>query len=259
MYSDQTRCLGVRGIFAIAVLAALLGVCAPASFAQGNSGAVYTMTNQATGNSVIVFHRASDGTLTLAGSFPTGGTGIGTGSLPPDPLGSQGAVVLNLSNRLLFAVNAGSNQISAFAVDGDRLNLLNTISSGGTLPISVAVNGSLVYVLNAGGTPNIAGFTIDPRTNKLVPLGSSQRPLAGGTAANPAEVSFSLDGSVLMVTEKGTQTIDTYTVNQDGTVSGPISNHSNGPTPFGFEFTHGSVALVSEAGGSSNALSSYMA
>jgi 6-phosphogluconolactonase len=269
MNTDRIRFLVIHSMLAIAVLGLLLGVSAQKSLAQGFSGAVYTLTNQPTGNSVIVFDRAADGTLTLAGSYPTGGTGTGAGSTFPtmvDPLGSQGAVVLSRSHRLLFAVSAASNQVSAFAVEGDRLILLNTI----------AVHGNLVYVLNAGGTPNITGFTIDPRTNKLVPLAGSARPLAGGSTANPAEVSFSLDGSVLMVTEKGpaatvagfllgtTQTIDTYTVNRDGTVSGPISNHSSGPTPFGFEFTHRDLAIVSQAGpplsaAGQNALSSYRA
>ena len=283
MTTNRIRHLSLRSTFAFALLPLLLGVSAQKNWAQGESpseghpGAVYTLTNQPSGNSVIVFDRAADGTLTLAGSYPTGGTGTGAGSTFPtmvDPLGGQGALVLSRSNRLLFAVSAASNQVSAFAVDGDRLDLLNTISSGGTLPVSVAVYGNLVYVLNAGGTPNITGFTIDPRTNKLVPLAGSARPLAGGSAANPAEVSFSLDGSVLMVTEKGpaapvpgfllglTHTIDTYTVNRNGTVSGPISNHSSGSTPFGFEFTHRGLAIVSEAGPplspvGPNALSSY--
>jgi 6-phosphogluconolactonase len=266
MNTDRIRCLAVGSMFAIAALVLLLSASAQKSLAQGPwlgpglSGAVYTLSNQPTGNSVIVFDRAADGTLTLVGSFPTGGTGFVGGPLGTiDPLGSQGSVVLNESNRLLFAVNAGSNSVSEFAVDGDSLILLNTVTSGGTLPISVAVHGRLVYVLNAGGTPNISGFTMDFRTNKLVPLAGSARPLAGGTAANPAEVSFSLDGSVLMVTEKGDQLVDTYTVNWDGTVSGPISNLSSGPTPFGFEFTHSRIALVAEAGGSSDALSSYRA
>lgn len=260
MYTRQIRRLVVSSMCAVALLALLLDFSARKSLAQNLSGAVYSLSNQPAGNSVIVFDRASDGTLTLAGSYPTGGTGTGPGTtfiLRVDPLGSQGAVLLSRSKRLLFAVSAGSNQVSAFAVDGDRLKFLNTISSGGTMPVSVAVDGNWVYVLNAGGTPNIAGFTIDPRTNDLVPLKGSLRPLAGGSAANPADVSFSLDGSVLMVTEKGTQTIDTYTVNPDGTLSGPISNHSSGSSPFGFEFTHGSLAMVSEAG--PNALSSYRA
>jgi 6-phosphogluconolactonase len=206
MYKGRVRRLIVSSTLSCMVIVLLMGFSVRRILAQGFSGAVYTLTNQSMGNSVIVFHRAADGTLTLAGSFPTGGTGTGTG---PDPLGSQGAVVLDESNSLLFAVSAGSNQVSAFAVDGDRLQLLNTIGSGGSRPISVAVHGSLVYVLNAGGSPNIAGFTIEPWTNKLVALQGSQCPLAGGTAANPAEISFSLDGRVLMVTEKATQTIDT--------------------------------------------------
>jgi len=259
----------LRSASAFALLPLLLSVSAQKNWAQGESpsegypGAVYTLSNQPSGNSVIVFDRAADGTLTLAGSYPTGGAGTGAGPTFPtmvDPLGGQGSVVLSQGNRLLFAISAASNQVSAFAVDGDRLDLLNTISSGGTLPVSVAVYGNLVYVLNAGGTPNITGFTIDPRTNRLVPLAGSTRPIAGGSAANPADVSFSLDGSILMVTEKGpsaqapgfllgvTHTIDTYTVNRDGTVSGPISNQSSGSTPFGFEFTHRGLAIVSEAG-----------
>lgn len=272
----------VSSTFAFAPLGLLLGVSAQKSLAQGESlsqvqsGVVYSLSNQPTGNSIIVFDRAADGTLTLAGSYPTGGTGTGAGNTFPtmvDPLGGQGAVTLSPGHRLLFAVSAASNQVSAFAVDGDRLNLLNTISSGGKMPVSVAVYGNLVYVLNAGGTPNITGFTIDPLTNKLVPLAGSARPLAGGSAnppdvsfnvAGPADVSFNLDGSLLMVTEKGTQTIDTYTVNRNGTVSGPISNHSSGSTPFGFEFTHRDLTIVSEAGpplspAGQNALSSYRA
>ena len=283
MTTNRITRLLLRSTSAFALLPLLLSVTAQKNWAQeetppgGHPGAVYTLSNQPSGNSVIVFDRAVDGTLTLAGSYPTGGTGTGAGPTFPtmvDPLGGQGAVVLSQGNRLLFAISAASNQVSAFAVDGDRLDLLNTISSGGTLPVSIAIHDNLVYVLNAGGTPNITGFTIDPRTNKLVPLAGSTRPIAGGSAANPADVSFSLDRSVLMVTEKGpsaqapgfllgvTHTIDTYTVNQDGTVSGPISNHSSGSTPFGFEFTHRGLAIVSEAGaplsaGGQNALSSY--
>ena len=68
--------------------------------------------------------------------------------------------------------------------------------------MSIAVNGLAVYVLNAGGDPNISGFIIDPISNHLIPLPGSQRQLAGGISANPAEVSFNTDGSVLLVTEK---------------------------------------------------------
>src|SRR5438034_1284028 len=83
-----------------------------AAHASGHAvGAVYTLTNDAAGNRVVAFDQASDGTLTLEGSYATGGLGSGNG------LGSQGAVVLSQGNKWLFAVNAGSNEISVFSVD----------------------------------------------------------------------------------------------------------------------------------------------
>lgn len=216
------------------------------------SGAVYVLTDQASGNSVIVYRRAHDGTVSLAGSFSTGGKGMGTGA---DPLASQGALVLGRGGRLLFAVNAGSNNISEFALRGRHLHLLEKISSGGTMPVSLAVSGRLVYVLNAGGTPNITGFSISPFTNRLVPLPHSSVALPGGAASAPAQVAFSPDGDALVVTEKGTSKIDTFAVNEDGYATQPQVTASSGATPFGFTFVHGNVLLVSEAG--PNALSSY--
>jgi len=192
--------------------------------------------------------------LTFAGSFASGGNGAGAG------LGSQGAVVLSDDNRLLFAVNAGSNSISVFGVSGDQLTLLNTVSSGGVLPVSVTARHNLVYVLNAGGTPNISGFAISPSTNWLVPLAVSTQALPGGAGAGPAQVSFSPDGSVLVVTEKGTNLIDTFTVDDDGVAQPGVSFASNGTTPFGFAFGHDNVVIVSEAFGGApgaSALSSY--
>src|ERR1041385_5704030 len=124
--------------------------------------------------------RIHDGTLTRGGSFSTHGAGFGSGV---DPLGSQGALTLTSDHRLLLAVNAGSNDISIFGVKGDQLQFFQRISSYGTKPISISVHDELVYVLNVGGTPNIAGFRIEPRINRLFPLPGSTRALAGGTAA----------------------------------------------------------------------------
>src|ERR1700758_3353147 len=120
---------------------------------QDTSGAVYVLSNQATANSVLVYRRDSSGNLTYSSSVPTGGTGAGTGS---DPLSSQGS--LTLESGLLFAVNAGSNDVSMFAVRGADLVLLDRKPSGGQKPVSIAVNGIHVYVVNAGGTPNVSGF-----------------------------------------------------------------------------------------------------
>jgi hypothetical protein len=101
----------------------------------GGAGAVYTSTNDPAGNRVLAFSRAGDGSLTSAGSFPTGGVGTGSG------LGSQGALVLSESHRVLYVVNAGSNDISAFAVRHDGLALIGRVPSGGVRPISLTVSG----------------------------------------------------------------------------------------------------------------------
>lgn len=252
MFTQVRRSTLAKVFQATALLFFVSAIAPNTSFAQGPSGAVYVMTNHSPHNAVMVFLRAPDGALSFSSSFYTGGAGTGTGA---DPLGSEGALVLDPSQRLLFAVNSGSNELSVFAVAGPDLLLIDKVPSGGVMPVSVTVFGHFVYVLNAGGTPNISGFSLNPVTNQLYALPDSKRPLAGGAAASPAEVAFSLDGSILMVTEKGTQTIDTYTVDAHGYAWGPQHHHSSGATPFGFAFVHGGFAVVSEAG--PNALSSY--
>ena len=251
--STQGKRSMVARLFQIsAVLFLFLAIAPHPGFAQGPYGAVYVLTNQSPHNSVMTFLRAPDGSLTYSGTYRTEGRGTGTGA---DPLGSQGALVLDPSQRLLYAVNSGSNEVSVFAADGPNLQLLQKIASGGRMPVSIAVFGGVLYVLNAGGTPNITGFTINSVTNQLTALPGGTSWLAGGKAASPAQVAFSQDGSILMVAEKGTQTIDTYTVDTQGYASGPISHPSSGATPFGFAFIHGGIAVVSEAG--PDALSSY--
>jgi 6-phosphogluconolactonase len=118
-----------------------------------HAGAVYVLTNQVE-NTVAVFSRTADGMLTPAGEFSTGGAGdpLPQGTDPAtDPLASQGALVLGQGNQLLFAVNAGSNQISVLKVSSAGLDLVDVVDSGGVRPISLAVHENLLYVLNEGG------------------------------------------------------------------------------------------------------------
>jgi DNA-binding beta-propeller fold protein YncE len=89
------------------------------------------MTNQAT-NSILVFDRADNGALTSRGSFPTGGAGGQSPSGNPlDPLASENSLLLSNDNRLLFAVNAGSNTISVMSVSQNGLQQIDAKSSGG--------------------------------------------------------------------------------------------------------------------------------
>lgn len=215
-------------------------------------GQLYTASNNVTANAIMVFDRGSDGSLTPAGSYLTGGAGTGAG------LGNQGGVTLTRDARHLLAVNAGSNEVSLFAVRANgSLELTAHVPSGGTQPLSVTAWGSLVYVLNGGGSGNITGFRMTG--GALVPIAGSTRPLSS-SAAGPAQISFAPNGAALVVTEKNTNMIDTYAVDANGVASGPIVNPSSGATPFGFGFSSNGVLVVSEAFGGApdgSALSSY--
>ncbi len=243
-------------LFSAAVVLMLLMILPQSGLAYGRTGNVYVPTNQSTGNSIMIFHRDAVGRLTFVSSVASGGVGFGTGA---DPLASQGSVVLSGDNRLLFAVNAGSNSISVFAAFDDQLILLDTISSGGVLPVSLTVRNNLLYVLNAGGVPNISGFIIEPRRNRLIALADSTQNLPGGVAVGPGQISFSPDGDVLIVTEKATNRIDTFAVDDDGMAQPGIAFPASGDTPFGFAFAHDNVTVVSNAGNGPGtaSLSSY--
>jgi 6-phosphogluconolactonase len=139
--------------------------------------------------------------------------------------------------------------------------MVDIVDSGGIRPISLTFHDGLLYVLNEGGTPNITGFTV-AGNGRLTPLAGSTQPLIGGATADPAQISFSSDGSLLVVTEKAGNRIDTYMIDDDGLPSAPIDNPSNGMTPFGFDFNNAGTLVVSEAfGGAPNAsaASSYSA
>jgi 6-phosphogluconolactonase (cycloisomerase 2 family) len=205
---------------------------------------MYLMSNGSSGNEVIVFDRSADGTLAPAGTYATGGTGTGGG------LGNQASVVLTRDYRYLYVVNAGSDDVSVFAVNRDGLQLIGSpVSSGGDQPISVTVHGDLLYLLNAGSGGNISGFQIG-KGGDLTPIPGSTRPLSSGAAAAAAaQIGFSSDGRTLVVSEKATNTLASYTVGSDGRASGPISNPSAGATPFGFNFNQRGDLVVSEAFG----------
>jgi 6-phosphogluconolactonase len=248
--------LGTRLLIAVVLLVPLIaGFARPVAADDGGRRAVYTITNDAEGNEVAVYERAADGSLTFMASYPTGGLGTGAN------LGSQGAVILRENGRRLFAVNAGSNQVSVFAVRKDGLDLLDVVDSGGVMPISLTLHGGILYVLNAGGSGNITGFRVRD-DGELVPLDGSTQPLSnGGTgdSPQPAQISFSRDGTLLVVTEKATNMIDVYPV--ESGIAGPAVSHpSAGMTPFGFAFAKRHDLIVSEAFGGApgaSAVSSY--
>lgn len=216
------------------------------------SGRVFTSTNAVAGNELLVYATAPSGALALQARLTTQGQGTGGG------LGNQGAVTLSGNGRYLFVVNALSNSISTFAIRRGSIELRSTVDSGGQQPISVTEHGGVVYVLNAGGAGNVSGYRNIAGT--LQPLAGSSRPLSAAGGTGPAQVGFSPDGDVLLVTEKATNKLVSYRVGHDGRLGTPVITASAGTTPFGFAFDRRGHALVSEAfGGAPNAstVSSY--
>ncbi|MDX2122100.1 MAG: beta-propeller fold lactonase family protein [Gemmatimonadota bacterium] len=243
---------------------ALLGACgtddrtptalapSPTAMARALPGVVVTASNSSTGNALLVFPRGPDGALGTPTMVASGGTGTGTG------LGNQAGLRLSSDRRFLLAVNAGSNSVSVFRTSTTGTTLVGTTASGGLLPVSVAVHGTLVYILNAGGSGNVTGFRLT-RDGTLHPIAGSTRPLSGAATA-PAQAGFSPDGRVLVVTERATNLIGVYRVRADGLLGDFVTAASSGMTPFGFAFDPAGRLLVSEAFGGApdaSALSSY--
>jgi len=240
---------------AVGVLAA--GVTAASAAAAAGSpivGHVYVNDNTAGANTIAVFDRHANGTLTpTPGSpFPAGGAGTGAG------IASQGALELAGHGRYLLAVDAGSNQISVLRVGpGGAPEPVRdgVVSSGGSDPVSVAVHGRLVYVANAGSADsNYTGFRLG--------RGGHLRALPGSTFtlpsdAQPGDVLFNRTGTNLVGARINTSQIDSFGVGRDGLLTPAAGSPfpAQGVGPFGSEFspTNPSQLFVSNAhGGAGN-------
>jgi len=254
----------VAGSLLAAAGAAVLAGPAGAASTPGRPGpgrAVFVQTDNLAGNQVAAYRRAGDGTLTLAGTYPTGGLGGQLAGSVVDHLASQGSLGYDPARRLLFAVNAGSDTVSVFAVSGDRLALRQVIGSGGAFPVSVAIRGDLVYVLNAEAGGSVYGYRI--AAGQLVPIPGSTRPLGLNPDATPqftntpGQAAFSPDGTQLIVTTKANGSdIDVFGVGANGRLSAsPVVNADPGAVPFAITFDPAGHLVIADAG--TNALSTF--
>ena len=238
------------GTFCAITLALVASIAVPAQAQQFQPGAVFVMTNDATANKIVAFSRSTDGSLIEQGSFGTGGRGSG-GAI--DPLHSQGSLLLSADNNTLFAVNAGTGDVSVFHVHGAQLDLAQVVPSGGASPVAIANRAGLVYVLNAGPTATLVGFSrqADGTLNQIAGSATS---LSSADAA-PSGLAISPDGRFLTVTERNNSRIDTFRINSNGTLGPIVSTPSSGSGPFSIEFAPSGALLVTEANNSS--ISSY--
>ena len=267
VYSSWKRLAAVaapRRISTLAVVAAAAATAAlPAGAAAatpnspGISPAVFVQTNDPSGNAVLSYRRAANGSLTQVGTFSAGGLGGSTVSAPTDPLASQDSLVLDRDRGLLYAVNAGSDSLSVFSVEGTHLTLRQVIPSGGDFPVSITTARNLLYVLNAGGEGSVVGFTI--AGDQLVRADDASRSLGLDNASppffltSPAQVGLSPDSAHLVVTTKVNRAVDVFDVAPSGRLSdAPTVTDDTGPVPFAFDFDRAGRLVLSDASGIAN-------
>ena len=243
---------------AAAASAATTSAAAQGTFA---ARAVFVQTDNLAGNQIAAYDRAGSGQLTLAGTYNTGGLGGQLSGSVVDHLASQGSLGYDPARGLLYAVNAGSNTVSVFTVSGDRLRLRQVVGSGGTFPVSVAVRGGLVYVVNAENGGSVQGYYVV--AGRLIPIPGSNRALGLDPAATPqftntpGQVAFSPDGAQLIVTTKDNgNDIDVFGVRPGGRLSRqPTVNSEPGTVPFAIAFDPAGHLVIADAG--TNALSTF--
>jgi len=256
--------LALLGLVSIPAIGAVQGSGASPAVSQSarsqRQGAAFAMTNVISGNRIVAYRRAANGSLTRVGSVATRGNGIGT------DLDTQGSLRLSSDHRYLYAANAGSDDVTVFSVNGANLKFLQRINAGDE-PNSLALHGDLLYVLDGSVAGNgIRGFRVGSN-GRLTALPRSFRMLSSPIAV-PGDLEFSPDGRVLLVTHKTTNTtltpanaIDAFTVGSNGLAAArPVRNPSTGLRPFSVAFSHGGRLVVAESFNASagrSALSAY--
>jgi 6-phosphogluconolactonase (cycloisomerase 2 family) len=231
------------------------GAASAATPGSPNGHAVFVETDNPAGNQVASYARGPGGTLTLYATYQSQGLGGQLNGSVVDHQASQGALDYDAANQLLFATNAGSDTISVFSVRGANLELRQVISSGGDFPVSVANHGNIVYALNARGGGSVTGYRVvgsrlAPIHGSTVELGFTPVTDATEFTHTPGQVSFSPDGSQLLVTTKALgQSVLVFHVNKSGALdANPVVNPV-GNTPFSTSFTSPNRLLVVEAAG----------
>jgi 6-phosphogluconolactonase (cycloisomerase 2 family) len=155
-------------------------------------------------NAVLAFRRnPADGSLERIAAFKTGGTGFLNASERLGPDDSDQELVASPDGRFLFAVNQGSNSVSVFRIRSNgALELVRgaPFSSGGTQPVSLAIKGDTLIVVNRGDeiqgepgsiAPNYTSFRIaDDGALKQIPGSTVTLPVG----LSPSQALLSPDG-----------------------------------------------------------------
>jgi Lactonase, 7-bladed beta-propeller len=223
----------------------------------GPRPALFVETDATAGNSVLSYGQSSDGTISYAGSYLTGGNGATAANATVDPLASQDGLALANNGANLIATNPGSNTVTVFAVDGTHLSAIQQVPSGGLFPDSIATSGRFVTVANAGGAGSVAEFQW--LNGRLVPVPGQVRSLGLTNTTPPdfhhsvGQVGYTPNGQHLIVTTKlSTNAYDVFSVGNNGALSAaPVVTPAVNALPFSFTFDAAGNVVATEASNSS--------
>ena len=217
------------------------------------------MTNATAKNEIVRYKRSANGRLVRLGKTSTRGKGIGV------DLDTQGPLRLSQDHKYLYAVNAGSDNVSVFRVNGTRLRFVQRIYAGDE-PTSLTVHGNSLYVLDGSVASNgIRGFRRGSN-GRLRPIARSIQKLSSPIAV-PGDIEFSPDGRLILVTQKTTAdtlsppiALDAFKIDSTGAAGPAERDGSNGVRPFSLAFNGNGQVLVAEsfdAAKGKSAVSSY--
>lgn len=219
------------------LVAAEAQATAPKSF-------IYINGNLDGENEIETFARdKKTGRLAFLGRTATGGMGF-----PFNGGFQQHAVVTD--GKSLYAVNPGAQPgnpnnygtISAFRVGQDgSLKLLNVVSSNGLRPVSLAIQGNLLYVANQGSVPGSGEGLPGSYSGFKVLAGGALEPIPGSKIdlpkdSSPADILITPDGSRLVGMQLFANKIDTFTINKNGTLANRQTTTAGGG-PFGAAYS----------------------
>uniref|UniRef100_A0A7S4QD41 Uncharacterized protein n=1 Tax=Ditylum brightwellii TaxID=49249 RepID=A0A7S4QD41_9STRA len=149
-------------------------------------------------NDLVMYHRFEDGTYSIQGKFPTGGDGFG-------PAVVTNSIISVGSN--VFVCNMLSNTVTMFEINRFGAVRLDTVTSGGSTPSSLAYRDGILYVFNAAydvpsnaifakGTPSITAFEV--HDGSMTPIPKFTRTLTDWTDEGGAEIEITPDGRFLL-------------------------------------------------------------
>ncbi|KAI0784263.1 hypothetical protein C8Q75DRAFT_403310 [Abortiporus biennis] len=228
------------------------------------AAAIYFITNEPTGNNIIVGSVDQSGQVSFVEAVGTGGIGAHGLANPigPDPLFSQGSIEASPSG-VLATVNSGSNTVSVFSIDPKDPTKIQQIGapvgSGGEFPMSLAIkeDGTGLCVLNGGQINGVSCFSVN-QTLGLVPvpnttrsLGLNQTTPATGPPGSTSQIIFSADGKQLIASVKGVPPtpgfLAVWDIVSDGSLSEQFSTVApgqGGSLPFSMNLIPGTNALL---------------